>query len=380
MPTKKTSLLPPLTAEQTADNDSIIGIDRSVPRTITWTITEFAKRLSRIFVTGPISAPDHALAAFEGTTGKELHATDVTHQDVGRTLATGLISGGVVAPSATPGSFELGAGSGIVVDSASDPLNPTVARVSWPKQTVTLADPASGRTYVAIDKAGGVVQQYEDWTGANARDLIFLARISHVGGVIQAAAMRPNLAFGTAGALNDLADAVGPLNLSGNKVAPIPGTLQLSRTKGRIFRLGSYYPTDPRSPNVTPTPAQSPLSWLVQYRNGSGGWNRLLNQNTVNPNVYDDGSGTLASVQAQKWTIQRIWHFSAGITVLMPGQRTYSSLAECDANRTRSDFVYDAASYDANAVFLGWLMVQQNTTDLSNTTKCVWVQAGKFGL
>jgi hypothetical protein len=91
---------------------------------------------------------------------------------------------------------------------------------------------------------------------------------------------------------------------------------------------GTYYIVDERKVSASLVPASPFTYW---YRNGSGGWTTVTGSTQVNPNLYDDGSGTLASVPSgefKKDVIFRILNTDGEEVHVVYGQDTYPTQAD----------------------------------------------------
>jgi hypothetical protein len=87
-------------------------------------------------------------------------------------------------------------------------------------------------------------------------------------------------------------DVVGPINVSGGAFTKHAATsLQVD------VDASTFYILDNRKQSA----AASPATFTVWYRNGSGGWNTIPGQNTLDTLHYDNGSGTLALIPAGKF-------------------------------------------------------------------------------
>lgn len=87
-------------------------------------------------------------------------------------------------------------------------------------------------------------------------------------------------------------DVVGPINVSGGAFTKHAATsLQVD------VDASTFYILDNRKQSA----AASPATFTVWYRDGSGGWNTIPGQSTLDTLHYDDGSGTLALIPAGKF-------------------------------------------------------------------------------
>lgn len=195
---------------------------------------------------------------------------------------------------------------------------------------------------------------------------------------VSEAKVHPFAPTAVASQLNDFFLSFGPFNVNGNKYAPA-GLLTIARSAGETFDSNANYEVDRQSPHIIKTVLESPCDIYYYYRNGSGGW---VNDNAavtnLDPNYYDDGSGTLAAVGAGKWTIQVVSFYAQTLTTdVQYGQVVYDTYA---AAKTALQDAVDINPYNSYDTFRGWILVKQGATDLTNTSQADFVAAGKFGL
>lgn len=291
--------------------------------------------------------------------------------------STGLEDGGVLSVNGgDPALFDISAGSGEIVDAFTDPSSPDVTFVSWSAfsaQTVTNLATASF-TWVGITSAGAIIQIADrDPTPAEARDNIWLGRLGHPNNTsIAAAANRPFGAIQPALTGADLARAIGPFNVSGHIYSANGANLLLDRSAGEIFLYGGGFQTDTRAPNLVELLASTGFAPSYRYRDGSGGWTAQAAGAGVDPAQYDDGSGTLASVPANRWTVQRIQLSATGPSILYYGQQLYNSLALA-LEGVNDEIELDPAL--GETIVRGWLVVRGNATALNDTANNAFVSA-----
>jgi hypothetical protein len=297
-------------------------------------------------------------------------------------FGTSIFSGGeLTINGGDPAKFDVAAGNGLVVNNHSDPNNPVVTPVSWsafPAEAVPgLA--ISPVTHVAIDSAGSLVKSTTSFTKLQQRDLILLGFLIHVDGVaVEFAGSNVRNGFNQYLDFVDFIEDFGPFNTSGNVYSANGVNLNLDKSSGQTYNLGSNYDNDKKRPAVTDDIAISVASLRYTYRNGIGGFSISPLATIIDPNQYDDGTGTLSSVPAGKWTIQRIFLFAQiPLTIVHYGQFIFNSKEEA------LSFLQNAVDLNpltTSATFRNWLVVQQGATDLSDLNQAQFVTAGRFGL
>jgi hypothetical protein len=145
---------------------------------------------------------------------------------------------------------------------------------------------------------------------------------------------------------------------------------------GQIYRFGSNWATSRKTPNISNVNASTPVSFQYRYRDGSGGYEIGTLRTAIDPLKYDDGTGTLATVPNNKWTIQRVYLFSIGTKYVTPGQVVYNSLEEAELGVIQEKPVVDPQFQDA--CLRAFIIVKQSSTNLNDAVNDI-IPAGKFG-
>lgn len=299
-------------------------------------------------------------------------------------MSTGVVYGAQLQVNGlNPAAIDIPETLGYVVDHTTDPPNPTVTRVQLPAQTVALAGASLARTvtFWLADVAGNIIQQGTEPTAQERRDFLVLGATAYdtIGGAIFELVSTPQILSQGANQFLDLADSLGPFNVSGNLFTPNGANLQLNCSAGTLFSPGWSYATMPKNPHIAPTAAQSP----VQFRYGLRNTVAFPPLTTlVDPTRYDNGGVlTLVGGGTNRATVQRIFKFASAApfsqTVLQYGQTVYATLNDAlNSIGTRSYEVNPQLGGVGSLV--GYLAVVHVATDLSNPLQCQIVPASKF--
>jgi len=303
-------------------------------------------------------------------------------------LSTGSFDGGEIQFGTLSGSplttalFTVTAGSGIIVDSHTDPENPTFVQVSWTQftdQTITALATAA-ITYIGIDTAGSLVQAIVPFSSEDHRDYIVLGRIGHVNNV-NIAAVRSNThgVFDTSARLADLAEAIGSFNITGNLYSNSGADLTLDKSVGESYRLGNNFQTSKKSPDITADAVDIASTFKYSYQDGVGDFIVGADVALIDPDNYDDGSGTLSSMPTNQWQVQVIKFFPGATPIhrIEYGQTTYGTLAS--AITAIPDTSHDHNPIFAEGIVRSYLVVVEGATDLSNLAEAEFLEAGRFG-
>jgi len=307
---------------------------------------------------------------------------DKAYVDLIATLTTGIKTGGLLSPNADPTLFDISDGFGYVVDNFTDPENPVITKVTWSGQTgLTPTNIATDDlSFIAFNAAGTVVQQTTNFTPAQYRDLIVLGALVHIDNVNITSTEDFSSDAGNSYLVRDLGEAMGELNISGNNFLPASTDLTLKIEAGNTFRPQVNRDSNVKDPNFLSSSAVDPITFLYAYNDGSGGTTVVASQTDVDPDQYDDGSGTLASVPTNNFTNQWCYFFpGSNIIVVRYGETTYATLADAlaDVFVTRPSTI----GIDLNSEFIRTVIsVEEGATDLTAALDAAFTDTGKFGL
>jgi hypothetical protein len=303
---------------------------------------------------------------------------------------TGLVDGGVLTVDVDPAKLDVSAGFGWIVDH-SDPTDSDPVKVSWSAfNAVTVPDLATATTsYVGIQDSGGgvgtlVFKAGAPFVGAELRDTIVLGFLIHTGGtVIEVPISQPTVTAvdGHMSFVDFQQQVIGPANISGNDYSANGANLQLDVSSGIPFTLGSNYVNDPTLADTPTLSAEVPIAQFFRTWRVGGDPSQIESTiaSTVDPNNYDNGSGTLQAVPSNDWTVQRLFREAgAGGTAVGYGQSVYNTQTEAEnAVRSGQDVFVEGDQLKAG-MLRGYLIVRQSATDLSNPTQAKFLPAGSF--
>ena len=299
-------------------------------------------------------------------------------------LSTGLLYGGVLSYSAS--YLLITPGAGIIVDhnaTSSAEISPVIDYVTWGPITQSIENIATAQnTFVYIDSNGSASQQNVFFAPEQYQFYIPLGKISHYDNVVtNGSSMNVQTAYDIDRQQNVFIRAFGPLKLKGVATSGQTGTLRLNIGSGTAFNLGGAYDNDPNEPSVYNVYTNNTASIIRIYRDGTG--NYIFDNNggsyytTIEPGYYDDGTGTLATVANNDWSIQRVMvNPITGRAHVYYSQNVYGTYDEAVASISIDEFVEsDATAY--SYVFSAYLIVKGDTSDLTDPENKI-VQAGLF--
>lgn len=327
---------------------------------------------------------DHTLLT---NIGVNTHAQIDTYIDeaeviTGNTITTGLIAGGAMTPNADTTKFDISDGVGLVVDAFTDYANPDVDLVTWTGLTAIVPTFIAGNniSFIAIDILGAVTQQATEFTSEQRRDLIVLGTLIHTNNVNITGSSDVTHEVTSGYLVDDLAVAIGDLNLQGNNYNPASNDLTVRKESGQSFKANSNRSISVKDPNFSTSPVIDPLTFLYTYNDGSSGVTVIGGQTDIDPDQYDDGSGVLQAVANNKWTNQWFYFFpSTGVVAFRYGEAIYNSKAEA----TAAALITNPSSIGTGLTteFIRTVCsIKKGATDLSDDTEAVFSHTGKFGL
>ena len=300
-------------------------------------------------------------------------------------ISTGLLYGGVVSYSGS--TINVSKGSAIVNNlnaSTGSEVSPNFTYVQWPaySQVATYLT-SSQNTYIYVDDSGVIHQQPTYFTSTQYAHSIPLGRVTHANYTsITGAGSNVQTTYDSDQQQNSFIRAFGPIKINGLTLAPKVSGMQISIGSGETYNLGGFYSQDPNHPSSYVSNAFPTASIARAYRSGS---NIVLDNNggsfytTIDSTKWDDGTGTLNSMASGDWQIQRVFvNPVTGRTVIYYGQYgTYTTLLNALQYLATDPFV-EGEFTAKSLVFVGYIVLKGNTSNLADTTNNVFIQAGTF--
>lgn len=282
-----------------------------------------------------------------------------------------LIYGGAVYNSST--TIDIGAVDGYIVNNETNPLVPSYTRVTYTGNTnVTVPTLSSGTaTYVLLQSDGTIHFQNTFPTSSERKAKIYLSKIGHPQGLITLVLDEVDFITSPLMQFRDVFQALVYINLG---IQPYANTgLTINTTGGSVIGDGINFVTDNTNPNTLSVAATSPTSFV--YRNQTGGTE--TGTTILDPTMYD-ASGVTTSVPTGYTTIQYVFFAPGGGFAIQRGQNLYSAFTEAIQGVGRETFnIFD--NFEQNAVLVGVIVMAQDGTDVTDTTKFRFLKADKFG-
>ena len=306
-------------------------------------------------------------------------------------LYTGLLSGGLISATVSGTTFNISAGTGIVVTlntGISKEFDTTIKYVKWNNITnipLTYLN-THIQSFIAIDSNGNVVQSDAPYYNGQYNSLITIGTVIHQNlTFVNSSITYPNTAYGYKQRTYDFIKAFGPLKLNGLSIIPT-NSLGLNVSPGTAWADGRNYQNDPNNPSYI-TDTGTTVSKIFKYYQLSGNTfiqdtNNNLGYTTIDPTLYNL-NGVLTPVPGtgsnRKWSIQRVFWYPNSATkgiVVYYGNKYYNSSTDASANNQYEEF-YEIENTKQNAIYLGAIVLRNNAV-FTDSTSYLLLPAGIF--
>ena len=300
-------------------------------------------------------------------------------------LSSGILYGGGISYSGS--TIFVKKGSGIINNmnaSTGSEINPIITYVNWNDYTASVQNLTSSQnTYLYVDASGSIFQQTSFFNQTQYEQAIPLGRVTHPNYVsITGVGSNVQTTYDSDTQQNDFIRAFGPIKVSGFAINVHTGSLGFGIGGGTAYNLGGFYTQDPNDPSHYTSVGFATASIARAWRSGSGVYldnNGGSFYNTVDPDYWDDGTGTLNTMNAGDWQIQRVFaNPVTGRVVVYYGQTgTYTNLL--NALQYLATDPFEEGEFTAKSlVFVGYLVLKGQTNDLADSTNNRIINAGIF--
>ena len=303
-------------------------------------------------------------------------------------IDTGIKWGGVVTTSGS--TIYVTPGCGIIANHNAITTangNTEITTVNWGAITASATYLTTSQvSYLLIDQNGSLLQHTSPFTPQEYNEKFPLGYIfSLTTSSISSYSDARVTTYGNDEQQYQFIRSFGPLKIKGYDITAQTSSLKLSIAGGRTYRVGGFYSQNPDEPSIYDSSTVATGSLIRIYRDPAavGSFKTALSSSGVpfqdiDPTKWDDGTGTLASVGASEWTIQRLFQGPVtGLTYVYYGQNKYASLDAAVQNLATDSFTEADTSIIA-LPFIGYVVCKGDTTDLTNTTNNRIINAGLF--
>jgi hypothetical protein len=326
--------------------------------------------LSGAAFTGAVSSTGE-ITAFKGT-NKEIgmgeHLIDIA--------GTAVEEGGTLSINANPAKYDISDGTGIIVDHVGD----TFKQVTWSGLSA-ITPSLTGTVYVYIedpnnDNVGTVYETNTAPTPSSLRSRIFLGEVIVSGGNVIRVDDYPVIDQAISNQFYDLGNAVGVVNITGNRLSANGTNLSLNKSAGTLFVLGVNFHADPTNPHYTSISSGTAFTFQHMTQTAETGSNVTV----ISPSNYDNaGTVTAIAGSANQATNMRVYLFPNGDIRVAYGQVIYTTLAAAVAGISTSTFVTNPRVTAEKGIMIGVLSVTKGCTALNDSATAVFTPVSKFG-
>ena len=287
--------------------------------------------------------------------------------------STGVLTGGVLSTGAGAAEFSISDGTGQIVTAAG-----AVTAVSFSGlSNITPTNIATNLlTWVGIDSGGNLVEKVTAFTSNEIRNTIVLGVIVHTDNTtVQTVNNQQVATYQPLSTAYDIADAIGFVNKSGNVFSANGANMNINKSAGVMFKIGSNYDSDTANPHNKTLAAITPVTFEYRYSDGSSQAPWLT---TIDPDNLDDGAGGNTAVGNNRWSVQRIYSFVSNNVKLQRGVEDFATKSAAIEGIASEAYVTEP-SIAANGLLRGWLVLKKGATDLSDPAQAQFIEAPKFG-
>jgi hypothetical protein len=294
--------------------------------------------------------------------------------------STGLLTGAVMSHN-TATSFNVSAGTGFITDYVTNPLSPTITKVTISAQTVTLTGAALTRvvTWWVSDASGNITGMPAAPTPDQRRTSIQLGITAYVGGTLANVISAPVVLQQPSNLRYDLLNSLGAFVSNGGRITANGANLSINLSSGNIFTAGYNYSADINAPDIIPLLTETAAHFFY----GTQLQSSETAATVIDPTHYDVG-GVVTAVPGGGGTatIQRIYVFGTNTTgtqiLVLYGQNTYASLAAAVAAVGQTSFIVNPDVQSGAGALVMHLCITKQCTSLQDTVNSALINEGKF--
>lgn len=297
-------------------------------------------------------------------------------------MSTSLYFGGELSINSGDNSlFDIAAGQAIFVDNYTDPDTPTVVFVAWNNQSGLSVDNIGTQliTYVVLDETGDFIQNAQTLTPAQTREFVEIGVLVHTNlTTLESVNSLPNWNRDPDLKIFDLASALGSrINTEGNTYSANGSNLNIDKSGGTVFGVGSNYDVNKKNPNYSTSSPETALTFLTAYGGSPSG---VGSSTVIDTAQYDPGGlGVLTPIPSGAVTAHGIFYSSdTHLTIVHYGQFLYDSLREAVDSWEKED--YNIIPELQGVPVAGVLALVSGATDLSDHMQAVFIKPGSLGI
>lgn len=298
---------------------------------------------------------------------------------------TGLLEGGILSMGTDPlTQLNITAMIGIIIDQ-SDPTDPILTNLNVDAFTdydvLNLA--TDGTFFITFDKDSNLVEIQADVISIIDRKTnIVVGSYSVASGVIFNVDDAPrNLGYdGIDSSHNFIRDVIGASNVSGNIISPsADANLKLDNSGGIIFVFGTNFRNDTQMPDQVPIATGTNITFFRSFRDAA--LETLIPDgpmvDVIEPGLFDNGTGTLATVSVNKFTVQ-VLYITSQVIFIAYGQEEFNSIALAEDALINGSLQYEEVNVAALSTQRLFLVVKNSANDLTDPAQAKFFEAPRF--
>lgn len=288
-------------------------------------------------------------------------------------VSTGIHYGGSLSINGSDNTkVDVSAGAGVILDT-SDPTNPIAVNVVWDDiEGVSVTNIATASsTLFGIDISGNVIQSPINFDNSAYRDYIAIGGAAHIANtVVERVYTLKVPSLNLAATIQDLTEALGLINISGNVFSANGANLQINRSAGTVFAFGQNFDNDPSNPNIVSTTVSTGQNFLRIRTAGAGAGFITGSFATMDVTQYDL-NGVLTTIPNNRWVNIPLYVYpNSGVNIVKYPIAHHASKTDALA------YLAPEAANDIpelqSAVLRGWLTVSKSATALNDTAQAVF--------
>lgn len=285
-------------------------------------------------------------------------------------LSHGLISGGGITDAGlSNGTVIVAAGAG-TIRSSDNALAP-LCYTTWEQASITVADGLRRQIVVDYNNGSPAISAIVGYSNADRRDRIYLGEVHNAGGITTIDSdpiIRGDFTY----VVEKWAEGLIGIRVASGESVSGTGTQNLIVTAGEIW--GRHLDKHD-TPAIDTSGSDTFISF---YRDDEAdAYVRGVDQTQWDNTYYDDNSGTLAELTAEKYGVHYIMRLIDGKVGLLYGRAQYDTQEEAEAASVPADLPYEFHS--EHAIVIAIITFLKGETSLASVVDTRPIIGGSAG-
>lgn len=292
-------------------------------------------------------------------------------EEIFEVISTGIYSPVTLSIDGSTTEFSVSSFNGHIVNSLSD----TYTTVYFAGVNAVSPIVTDGIIYLLVDASGTLIQQTAIPSPQDRREKIYLGNVEVIASIVISTEEEPVVVEHVASSIYDLAKSLRIFNVSGNIISPNGANLNINKSSGEVFAIGSNYNVNSQDPHVRDVPSCTSCNFYYMTKNADS----LSSASVIDPTSYDNaGVVTTIAGNPRQATIQRVYVFPSGELYVQYGPVVYTTLAEAVQSINTESFEVNP-NMPSKSVLIALIVAQKNATDLTDKTKALVLKTSRFG-